>query len=152
MKTIREIRHDNWVRLFEMYKDSVWKQFPDQPDRGMLRHFAKAIDKSERFLSHMNCDAKPMGSNVARELETFMGLPEGWMDTEHGNKVDTSEQQFLAVMSMLYKQAPADAMRLMTEQLAKRLDIGTVVALNLREEPDASIARTSAPSARGPKK
>jgi hypothetical protein len=131
MKTIRETRHENFKVLFQMWKEHVWKQFPDQPDRGMLRLMSKTFEMSERFLSHLNCDAKPMGSRVARQLEAEMGLPTGWMDTDHGEQKTTSEQEFLAVMSMLYKSAPLEAMQLMTSQLTKRLDIDTVVARKL---------------------
>lgn len=128
MKTIRQIRHENFKRLFEMWKEHVWKQFPDQPERGMMRLMANTFEMSERFLSHMNCDAKAMGSRVARELEGHMGLAEGWMDTDHGEKKTSSEQEFLAVMSMLYKSAPLKAMELMTSELTKHLSIDTVIA------------------------
>lgn len=131
MKTIRETRHENFKLLFQMWKEHVWKQFPDQPERGMLRMMANTFEMSERFLSHLKCDAKPMGGRVARQLEAQMGLPEGWMDSDHGEKKTTSEQEFLAVMSMLYKSSPLKAMELMTSQLTKQLDIDTVVARNL---------------------
>lgn len=145
MKTIRETRHENFHRLFQMYKERVWKAFPDQPERGMLRHMARAFEMSERFLSHMKTDAKAMGGNVARDLERAMGLPEGWMDTDHGDKKTTSEEEFLSVMSMLYRTAPLEAMKLMTKELTRHLSIDTVLAQKSKGTSDDDSGSTPAP-------
>lgn len=144
MKTIRQTRHENFLRLFEMYKERVWKAFPDQPERGMLRHMSKSFAMSERFLSHMKCDAKSMGGNVARDLEASMGLPEGWMDTDHGDKKTTSEEEFLSVMSMLYRSAPLEAMKLMTKELTRHLSIDTVLAQKSKGTSDDNAGHPTA--------
>lgn len=116
MKTIRELRHENFKRLLQMWKERVWEQFPSHPERGMMRKMAVTFGLSERFLSHMNCDIKPMGSRVARNLEELMGLQVGWMDTDHSTTI-ASEQQFVERMMQIYKSSPQEATRLMRATL-----------------------------------
>lgn len=91
MKTSKEIRWDNFQLALRAFKEKRMSEFPDEPERGMLRRFAERVTNggysgfSERYASHLNARRKPIGTHVARSLEAALGLPSGWMDHAHGN-------------------------------------------------------------------
>lgn len=123
MKTVSEIRHENFLLLFEMFKRQVWASWPDEPERGMLRRMSKTFDLSERWLSHVKVGRKTVGHNTARKLEDLFGLSVGWMDTQHyGDTPRTrAEDEFVASALMLYRTAPAAAQREMVAMMRQRL-------------------------------
>lgn len=47
--------------------------------KGATTHFAERVGKDRSQISQLLSD-KNMGSNVARDIEEALGLPEGWMD------------------------------------------------------------------------
>ena len=92
MKPVTEIRYDNFDLLFEAFKQKVWREFPDEPEKGMLRRFAASVQippatpkgkgwvLSERYASHLNCRRKGMGHATARKIEEAQGLMRsGWI-------------------------------------------------------------------------
>jgi hypothetical protein len=62
---------------------------------GKQADFARAIGKSPTYVNAMLTDAdvknhKNIGEKVAREIEQGCGLPNGWMDQDHGEGSDLS--------------------------------------------------------------
>lgn len=123
MKTVSEIRHANFLLLFEMFKHQVWATWPDEPERGMLRKMSKAHGLSERWLSHVKVGRKTVGHNTARKLEELFGLSVGWMDRDHSGDAPRSkaEDKFIASALMLYRMAPAAAQKEMLSMMRERL-------------------------------
>lgn len=124
MKTVSEIRHQNFLFLFELFKRQIWAAWPDEPERGMLRRMSKTYRLSERWLSHVKTGRKPVGHNTARKLEELFGLSVGWMDREHQGDEPRSraEDEFLASALMLYRMAPQSAQREMTSMMRRLTD------------------------------
>ena len=138
-----QIRHRNFMATFQRFKDAN----PALPERGMLKLFAQRIGFSDRYLSHIKCNRKNIGSNVARTIESALGLPHGWMDREHnrvsdrvsdrGSDVlpdgaspadahhDEAERMFLETAKTLYRADPEGTHRALMELLRKRL-LGTI--------------------------
>ena len=83
-KSIIDIRWDNFDKLFEAFKAELWRKFPDEPEKGMVRKFSVAANLSERYASHLKCRRKPIGHAVARKIEVALGVPVAWMDQDHG--------------------------------------------------------------------
>ena len=120
-----QIRHRNFMTSFQRFKDAN----PDLPERGMLKMFAERIGFSDRYLSHIKCNRKNIGSNVARSIEAALSLPHGWMDREHGAAgpaegqaaSDVAEQLFLETARTLYRADPDAARRALLDLLHTRL-------------------------------
>lgn len=90
-----QIRHRNFMKLFNDFMDNN----PGEPRHGMLKLFAHHLGLSERYLSHIKCHRKNIGSNLARIMETRLHLPHGWMDREHDHltwPLDDKEKIFVA--------------------------------------------------------
>jgi hypothetical protein len=115
-----QIRHKNFQKLFN---DFV-AQHSHLPQRGMLKLFAERLDLSDRYLSHIKCNRKNIGNNVARAIEDRLKLPHGWMDREHDSlhlPVDEKERLFVETALTLFRAQPNEARELMLEQLRQRL-------------------------------
>lgn len=125
MKTISEIRHANFLFLFDLFKRQVWASWPDEPERGMLRRMARTFDMSERWLSHVKVGRKPIGHSTARKFESHFGLVVGWMDAQHDGDDPRSvaETEFVASALMLYRMAPAAAQKEMAVMMRERLKL-----------------------------
>lgn len=139
MKTVSEVRHHNFLFLFELFKNQVWASWPDEPERGMLRKMAKTFSMSEKYLSHVKVGRKPIGHGTARNLESHFGLAVGWMDADHTGATPQSkaEDEFVASALMLFRLAPAAARQEMLEVMRKRLQSQN----NDNESPAAPTAR-----------
>lgn len=123
LKTTRQIRHENFKRLLEEHMDSVWKQFPDEPMKGMLASFAARCNESPAYLSHVKNDRKAVGTALARSLEQSMGKPVGWMDNDHGGEAPASmsEKEFLESWRALHRQTPDEATQALLRFVRERL-------------------------------
>jgi hypothetical protein len=120
-----QIRHHNFQKL---YADFV-NQRPHLPQRGMLKLFAEHLDLSDRYLSHIKCNRKNIGSNVARAIEERLHLPHGWMDREHDQSPDRlstpvseNEKLFVEMALTLFRSQQADAQELLMTLLRQRLE------------------------------
>lgn len=149
MRTVSEIRHQNFLMLFGLFKQQVWSAFPDQPERGMLRKMARTFDMSEAYLSHVKVGRKPIGHSTARQLEANFGLPVGWMDREHSDDDPrtTSEENFIATALMLFRMTPASAHKQILEMFRAVLQQDTPDHAGTRTSRDNS---TTPPSPGGP--
>ena len=103
-----QIRYGNFMKLFN---DFINKH-PDDPRHGMLKAFAQRLDLSERYLSHIKCNRKNIGANLARTIENRLHLPHGWMDREHDlhiMPINDKEKLFLATALAFFRTQPTEA-------------------------------------------
>jgi hypothetical protein len=117
---IAQIRHKNFQRLFAEFID----RHPHLPHRGMLKLFAERLDLSDRYLSHIKCQRKNIGSNVARGIETQLKLPHGWLDREHDRSNPSNnekEKLFVEVALALFRTQEEDAREMLIDLLRERL-------------------------------
>jgi len=115
-----QIRHKNFQKLFADFID----QHPNLPQRGMLKLFAERLGLSDRYLSHIKCKRKNIGSNVARAIEERLKLPHGWMDREHDTlhmPTDEKEKLFIETALTLFRAQPHEAREIMIDFLRQRL-------------------------------
>lgn len=132
-----QIRHKNFRRLF----DDFIAQHPHLPQRGMLKLFAERLELSDRYLSHIKCNRKNIGSNVARAIEDRLRLPHGWMDREHDSlhlPVNDKERLFVETALTLFRAQPNEARELMLEQLRQRLQSATRAGASKRRQVGAA--------------
>lgn len=116
-----QIRHKNFKKLF----DDFVGQHPDLPQRGMLKLFAQRLNLSDRYLSHIKCNRKNIGNQIARAIEEQLNLPHGWMDREHDTfRMPTSdtEKLFVETALTLFRSQPNEARELMIDMLRQRLN------------------------------
>ena len=125
-----QTRFSNFQKLFNDFVD----RHAHLPQRGMLKLFAERLGLSDRYLSHIKCNRKNIGHNVARTIEERLKLPHGWMDREHHTGVtplspsstttplDDKERLFLDTALTLFRSQPAEARELMIELLRERLN------------------------------
>lgn len=93
------------------------------PDKGMLKLFAQHLGADDRHLSHVKNGRKGIGHALARQIEQAEGLPEGWLDREHGDLEprDLHERAFLETAIALFRTSPAEAQAKMVDLLKDRL-------------------------------
>lgn len=116
-----QIRHKNFQKLYTDFVD----QRPHLPQRGMLKLFAEHLGLSDRYLSHIKCNRKNIGSSVARFVEERLRLPRGWMDREHDRlnpPVDENEKLFVDMALTLFRSQQAEAREFMINLLRQRLE------------------------------
>lgn len=123
-----QIRHRNFMMLYKQFRES----HADLPERGMLKLFSERIGLSDRYLSHLKCNRKNIGNNVARTIEDALGLARGWMDREHADAaapaegVSDAEKMFLDMARMLYRSEPEEASQALMSLLQKKLQAPVV--------------------------
>lgn len=103
-----QIRHKNFMRLFSDFMN----RNPLDPPRGKLKSFAQHLGLSERYLSHIKCNRKNIGSNLARSIELRLHLPHGWMDREHDPQVmpvNEKEKFFIETALAFFRAHPVEA-------------------------------------------
>lgn len=109
IEKVDAVRQRNFHILFEQYKADLRKSLPGQPDRGMLKKFAEHLDINSVYMSNINKGHKVIGVKTARQIEEKMGLPEGWLDTDHSrtaSEMPTDDAAFLDSVMAVYRQAP----------------------------------------------
>lgn len=114
------IRHKNFQKLFAEFID----QHPHLPQRGMLKLFAERLELSGRYLSHIKCQRKNIGNNVARGIEERLKLPHGWLDREHDrfNPPNNEKEKLFVEMALaLFRTQEDDAREMMLNLLRERL-------------------------------
>lgn len=115
-----QIRHKNFQKLFAEFID----QHAHLPQRGMLKLFAERLDLSDRYLSHIKCQRKNIGNNVARGIEDRLKLPHGWLDREHDrfNPPNNEKEKLFVEMALALFRTQEDAAReMMLDLLRERL-------------------------------
>lgn len=115
-----QIRHKNFQKL---YADFI-AQHSHLPQRGMLKLFAERLELSDRYLSHIKCQRKNIGNNVARGIEERLKLPHGWLDREHDRLSppnNEKEKLFLEMALALFRTQEDDAREMLLDLLRERL-------------------------------
>lgn len=118
-----QIRYKNFMTLYQQFRNAN----RHLPERGMLKLFAERLGLSDRYLSHIKCNRKNIGNNVARAIEESLGLAHGWMDREHArveplkDEGDDAEKMFLETAKLLYRAEPEVMRRIVMDMLQKKL-------------------------------
>jgi hypothetical protein len=114
------IRHRNFMKLFNDFMHAQ----PQSSRHGMLKRFAERLGFSERYLSHLKCHRKNIGTAVARTIEARLKLPYGWLDREHdlhAMPVDDREKLFVATALSLFRAQPNEARDILMQLLRQSL-------------------------------
>ncbi|KVZ18614.1 hypothetical protein WT88_29470 [Burkholderia stagnalis] len=112
---IKEIRRENFDRLFEKFKASIREQWPNEPERGMLKRFSEHLGMSKAFLSHIKTGVKPIGDRAAMKIEDALSLARGWMDVLHDDEPTAAQgltpmqQQLVALFIELLQSGTEDS-------------------------------------------
>jgi plasmid maintenance system antidote protein VapI len=109
IEPVEQVRFRNFQWLFQQFKDEVRRSWPNEPDRGMLKKFAQRLGKNPIYLSQLNNNRKVIGTETANDIETALGLPDGWMDVDHSKEAiaaDDDARAFQESVMALYTQAP----------------------------------------------
>lgn len=123
MDTTSQIRQGNFELLYRQFRD----QHSELPNRGMLKLFAEKLEMSDRYLSHVKCNRKNIGANVARQIEQRLKLPQGWMDNLHTDDggalavTNELERNFIETMLAIYRSSPDEARAMMLDAVKRRL-------------------------------
>ena len=115
-----QIRPANFMRLFADFIND----HPHLPQRGMLKLFAQKLGLSERYLSHIKCQRKNIGHQMARTIEKQLRLPHGWMDqahASHSTPADDHEKLFIETALTLFRSRPEQAREVMMNLLRQQL-------------------------------
>jgi len=70
-RTIKEIRHDNFLALIEKY--------------GSVKELGEKVGRTYNYLTGVKCQHIPLGDKAARAMEEALGLQVGWMDNDAAN-------------------------------------------------------------------
>lgn len=122
-----QIRYKNFMTLYQQFRNAN----RHLPERGMLKLFAERLGLSDRYLSHIKCNRKNIGNNLARAIEESLGLAHGWMDREHARAEplkddgDDAEKMFLETAKLLYRAEPEVMRRIVMDLLQKKLVAAT---------------------------
>jgi transcriptional regulator with XRE-family HTH domain len=112
VEKVEQVRSRNFQLLFAQFKEAIRRDWPNEPDRGMLKRFAERLGMSRIYLSQINNDRKTIGTETRDRIEAALKLPPGWMDTDHSQaallETDDARAFNEAVMS-LYSQTPEAA-------------------------------------------
>lgn len=145
LKTTPDVRHENFLSLFERFKLEIWRAWPNEPEKGMMRRFADRLTLSERYVSHLKNRRREIGNATARKLEVALSLPVGWMDQNHDRDqggqsapADTplgeiaagmipGELQFIEMASAVFRDSPEEAQKAIVELLLKKMKNKTPV-------------------------
>lgn len=104
---ITTIRYANFLELRKQFRKSEDSQ--GIVERGELGRFAEVLGISARYVSHINNRRKNIGHSTARQIETALKLPHGWLDVDHiGGAIpmDTRAKEFGNLAMRLYQQDP----------------------------------------------
>ncbi len=99
---IYDIRRENMAWLIrERYK----------PKRGSQKRFADAIGRQPDYVSRCLKGVKRIGEKLARDIESAIGLPRGWMDIDFPDRSGPIEETMVTPAPMtvtLEVSSPAD--------------------------------------------
>lgn len=109
IETVDRVRARNFTLLFEQFKAARRLVNPGEPERGMLTRFSEHLGMNRIYLSNIKSGAKVIGVMTARNMEAKMGMPEGWMDTDHSRDeslMTDDDMAFQDSVMAVYRQAP----------------------------------------------
>jgi transcriptional regulator with XRE-family HTH domain len=109
VEKVEEVRLRNFLFLFERFKDEIWREWPNEPERGMLTRFADRLGINKIYLSQVKNGRKVIGTVTRNNIESALELPEGWMDTDHTQEAlegDDAAMVARDTFMAMYQQAP----------------------------------------------
>lgn len=121
--TVFDIRYQNYELLFARFKTSIWSEWPDEKEHGMMKRFAEKLGISQAYCSHINTKYKPIGDKMARKFEARLGLPDGWMDHVHDEQTirTPEEEAFISAAVELYRADPKEAQNAILRAFAEKM-------------------------------
>ena len=113
IETVDQVRLRNLKFLLEQYKDEVRSQYPEHPERGMIKMFAERVGVSVINFRQVLNGHKLAGPNLRDRIEDALKLPRGWIDTDHSSErvtkhlaEDDELREFTETVAGLYLQYP----------------------------------------------
>ncbi len=95
MKTIREIRRENLIRLVGSYKSQ--------------RQFAQSVGLAPSHANQLLSGVREMGEEAARRIEEALGMPVGFMS------LDPDAPPSMPVIEPALQCLPSDELKLLTD-------------------------------------
>jgi len=91
------------------------------PAKGLDQAFAKKIEISPSMWSQIK-SARPIGDNLARQIERHCNVEAGWLDKEDrpSEVPDAAEERFIAAAREAWRSANAKGKKELTDWLKKR--------------------------------
>jgi plasmid maintenance system antidote protein VapI len=112
---IKQIRKQNFRELYSRFE----RNQEAKRVKATLVEFGKKYGLNNRHVSQIKNGTREIGDAIARRLEQQHNppLPQGWMDVQHGPGVpkDQVEEQLVEIILTLYRQRPAEALRVIKE-------------------------------------
>jgi hypothetical protein len=109
IETVDQVRLRNLKFLLEQFKDEIRAQYPEHPERGMLKLFAERVGISVINFRQIMSGHKLAGPNIRDRIEDALNLPRGWLDSDHSQDQlakDDDAKAFNDSVMALYNQAP----------------------------------------------
>jgi hypothetical protein len=109
IETVDQVRRRNLKFLLEQFKDEVRSQYPEHPERGMMKMFAERLGISVINFRQIMSGHKLAGPNLRDRVEEALKLPSGWLDTDHSAEFmakDDAAKKFNETVMALYAQYP----------------------------------------------
>lgn len=116
--TTNEIRFRNCEHLLARFQADY-----GVPTPGLITRFAEVVGLSVTDLHQIKAERRNISAAVTRRVEVSMGLPEGWMDMEHGEGElpSTPEQEFMQGMRLFYREDPVAAQAMLVRLLLTKI-------------------------------
>lgn len=91
------------------------------PAKGLDQAFAKSVEISPSMWSQIK-SARPIGDNLARQIERHCGVEPGWLDEEDrpSEVSDAAEERFMAAAREAWRTANAKGKKELASWLKKR--------------------------------
>jgi hypothetical protein len=106
---ITVIRRHNALALFQEY--AAAKIAAGEPAKGMEQAFAAELEISPSMWSQIK-SSRPISDKLARQIESHMKRPPGWLDTEHGVPTSSAaEERFIELARAAWRAANAEKKR-----------------------------------------
>jgi len=118
VSNITVIRRHNALTLFQEYATS--KIAAGEPAKGMEQAFAAKLEISPSMWSQIK-SSRPISDKLARQIESHMKQPAGWLDKPHGiGQPDPSEERFLALARAAWRNSNAQGKRELSRLMRDR--------------------------------
>lgn len=109
MPNITVIRRHNALALFQEY--AAQKIAWCEPAKGMEQAFAAELEISPSMWSQIK-SSRPISDKLARQIESHMKRPSGWLDSEHGAATpNAAEERFIELARAAWRAANAQGKR-----------------------------------------
>jgi hypothetical protein len=111
-------RKQNALALFQDY--AAAQLAAGESAKGLEQAFAAALEISPSMWSQIK-SSRPISDKLARQIESHMKKPGGWLDEEHGaSEPDAAEERFLQLARKAWRGANAKGKRELTNLVRQR--------------------------------